>query len=171
MDEAVVRNPRLDVRRGDVAAAVSKSTAWPTSVILVCGAHRRDDEESTDLRVPTDPRRAGDGMAAARHDDLVRQVLTEGDGVCIVLIGEIDAASAPPLQRRLDEVIGSATGAVALDMSGISFIDSTGIRVLITLHRFLSTQRRSFALRAVSAQTRKVLDLAGLTSMLGVDGA
>ena len=108
-------------------------------------------------------------MGAARQDDLVREVVTDGDDVRVSLFGEIDAASVAPLQRRLDEVIGSTAGAVALDMSGVSFIDSTGIRLLVTVHRRLSAQRRSFVLSAISPQTRKVLDLAGLRKMLGTD--
>ena len=108
---------------------------------------------------------------AAREDDLVREVVVDGDGVRVSLVGEIDAASAPVLQQRLLEVIGSSAGAVALDMSGVSFVDSTGLRLLITVHRRLDEHHRAFVLSAISPQTRRVLDLAGLCSMFGTDDA
>ena len=108
---------------------------------------------------------------AAREDDLVREVVVDDDGVRMSLVGEIDAASAPALQQRLLEVIGTSAGAVALDMSGVSFVDSTGIRLLITVHRRLDEHHRSLVLSAISPQTRRVLDLAGLCSMFGTDDA
>ncbi len=82
----------------------------------------------------------------------------------------IDAASAARLQRSLDAVIGVSAGAVVLDMSGVSFIDSTGLRVLVVLQQRLSAQRRLLTLGDVSVQTRRLLELSGLSSVFGVDG-
>ena len=60
------------------------------------------------------------------------EVEVDGDDVHVTLVGEIDVACSETMQRRLDEVSELTVGAVLLDMSGVSFIDSTGIRVLVT---------------------------------------
>jgi len=86
------------------------------------------------------------------------------------VVGEIDAASAARRQRRLDAVIGVSAGAVVLDMSGVAFIDSTGLRVLVVLQQRLSAQGRPLTLGDVSVQTRRLLELSGLSSVFGVDG-
>ena len=109
-------------------------------------------------------------MAEAWDVDLVRDVVVDGDVVRVSVAGEIDAASGPRLQRSLDAVIGVSAGAVVLDMSGVSFIDSTGLRILVVLQQRLSAQRRLLTLSEVSVQTRRLLDLSGLSSTLGVDG-
>ena len=109
-------------------------------------------------------------MAETRDVNSVAEVVVDGNDVHLTLVGEIDASSAVLLQRRLDEVIESTTGVVVVDMSGVSFIDSMGIRVVVALRRRLSAQRRSLTLRDVSAPTRRMFDLTGLGPVLGVEG-
>ena len=108
-------------------------------------------------------------MAEARDVKPVTEVVVDGNDVHVTVVGEIDASSAAPLQRRLDEIIESTTGAVVVDMSGVSFIDSMGIRVVVALHRRLSAQRRSLTLLDASAPTRRMFDLTGLGPVLGVE--
>jgi anti-sigma B factor antagonist len=109
-------------------------------------------------------------MAQTWDIDLDRDVVVEGDVVRVSVAGEIDAASAPRLLRMLDEVTSLSAGAVVLDMSGVSFIDSTGLRILVVLKQRLAAQRRPLSLGDVSVQTRRLLELSGLGSVLGVDG-
>ena len=77
--------------------------------------------------------------------------------------------SAARLQRSLDAVTGVSTGAVVLDMSGVSFIDSTGLRVLVAFQQRLSAQRRLLTLGDVSVRTRRLIDLSGLSSVFAID--
>jgi anti-sigma B factor antagonist len=109
-------------------------------------------------------------MAEASDVDLVRDVVVDGDVVRASVAGELDGASAARLQRSLSAVIAVSAGAVVLDMSGVSFIDSTGLRVLVVLQRRLSAQRRPLTLGDVSAQTRRLLEISGLSAVFGVDG-
>jgi anti-sigma B factor antagonist len=109
-------------------------------------------------------------MAEAWDVDLVRDVVVDGDVVRVSVAGELDATSAARLQGSLDAATGVSAGAVVIDMSGVSFIDSTGLRILVVLQQRLSTQGRLLTLGEVSAQTRRLLDLSGLGSMFGVDG-
>jgi anti-anti-sigma factor len=100
----------------------------------------------------------------------VTEVVVDGTDVHVTLTGDLDLSSAWLFARRLDEVVDTTTGTLVLNMSGVTFIDSTGISVLIAAHRQLSPQGRSMVLRDVSASTRRVLDIAGLRGTLGVEG-
>lgn len=51
--------------------------------------------------------------------------------VSLVLSGELDLASTPVLQRRLDELQAEHSD-VRLDLSKLEFIDSTGVHLLIS---------------------------------------
>ena len=65
--------------------------------------------------------------------------------VCVLAIrGELDLAAAPHLSEVLSDVIrGEATDVVA-DLSAVSFIDSTGLAVLLNALRRLTRARRRF---------------------------
>ena len=47
--------------------------------------------------------------------------------------GELDMASAPMLEAALTTVINGGPAAVAVDLSELTFLDSAGIRVLLTV--------------------------------------
>ena len=65
------------------------------------------------------------------------------DGTCVVSVaGEVDLYTAPDLAQAL-ELNGSAGGRVVVDMSKCTFIDSTGLGVLIEAHGRLGAEALS----------------------------
>jgi anti-anti-sigma factor len=57
----------------------------------------------------------------------------DGDGVLVVaLTGELDFLSAPDLSARLSDIGGQPGNAVVVDVSGLTFIDSTGLNALVS---------------------------------------
>lgn len=60
------------------------------------------------------------------------QTVRQGERLCFVLSGEIDESSAPALRRQMDEALsGGGFREVVFDMSAVSFMDSTGIGLLL----------------------------------------
>ena len=45
----------------------------------------------------------------------------------------IDAAAAPAFKQRMSEALAAGTRRLVLDMSGVQFVDSTGLGVLVSL--------------------------------------
>jgi len=68
--------------------------------------------------------------------------------------GELDMASVPQLEQALPERNGS--GPLVLDMAGVSFIDSMGLRLLIKLC-IGSVLRPALVIRNPSPRVRQVL--------------
>jgi anti-anti-sigma factor len=85
-----------------------------------------------------------------------------GDGL-LRLVGEVDAATAPELARYLD----NDPRVRVLDMAQVTFIDSSGLKVLVIANRSRDASER-ITLRPVSPAARRVLELAGMTEWLGV---
>lgn len=57
-----------------------------------------------------------------------------GESATIVCAGELDIATAPNLEKAVDNVFGSVPPAkLSLDWSGLTFMDSTGIRLLLMI--------------------------------------
>ena len=58
-------------------------------------------------------------------------VTVEGESLLVKVAGELDLATAP----ELDACLRPVRGDVAIDCSGLDFIDSSGIRSLVEAHR------------------------------------
>jgi len=92
------------------------------------------------------------------------------DGCVVVrLQGELDMATTPALSRALDAALDGRPHALALDLSELTFIDSTGIRVLITGSRRAGGQGCSFVLRAPRRTVLKALRLTGVDRLMVVE--
>lgn len=77
-----------------------------------------------------------------------------------IVAGEIDAHSAPVLEAHLSE---APSGRVVLDMSGVEFIDSSGLRVLVTQQQRRSAHGCRFAVTEPSVCVQRLFDMVGLT--------
>ncbi len=75
------------------------------------------------------------------------------------LDGELDLASAPERSSAVQHALDCAAQPVVSDMSGVGFIDSTGVRTLVEAQRLPG---RDLVLLAPSGAVTRVLDLTGL---------
>jgi len=87
----------------------------------------------------------------------------------VVATGEIDMASAPGLWEALSEAIAAGQGDVIVDLSGVTFIDSQGLSVLVRACKALSPEGRGLCLRSPRSQVRQALEVSGVTSVLTLD--
>jgi anti-sigma B factor antagonist len=76
------------------------------------------------------------------------------------LIGELDLAAYDTAETALGPLFG-ADDDVTLDVSELSFVDSSGIRLFIRLHQALEA-RGTLILREPSEHVARVLEIAGL---------
>jgi anti-sigma B factor antagonist len=76
--------------------------------------------------------------------------------------GEIDAATAPELQRALEAAVAASAGAFVLDLTPASFLDSSGIGVLLRVRALLGREDRVLVVVCPPGPVRDVLALCGL---------
>ena len=72
-----------------------------------------------------------------QHGEPEFSVVAEHDGSGFVLsvYGELDMASAPELEKQVKRLQWAGAASIVIDLSGLDFIDSTGLHVLILAHR------------------------------------
>ena len=58
------------------------------------------------------------------------QVRIDGNDIHVTVTGDIDLSSTPALRARLEDALGVTVSRIVLDMSGVTFIDSTGLALL-----------------------------------------
>ncbi|MCE6999154.1 STAS domain-containing protein [Saccharothrix sp. S26] len=86
-------------------------------------------------------------------------------GVVVVAVaGELDMATVPAVEEFVRRRLGGVSRALVLDLSGVTFLGSTGINLLIALRS--RCEEQGAALRLV-ATTRVVLQPLALTDLTG----
>ena len=91
--------------------------------------------------------------------------LVNGKG--LRLAGELDLATAPELTEALLD-FASSKGEVYLDLSEVSFLDSSGLRVILALARSRGDYG-SLVLLAPSASVMRILEIMGIDEHPGIE--
>lgn len=93
------------------------------------------------------------------------------DGDWIVTIhGEIDVATSPALHETLDDVLARDAHLVTLDLTRLTFIDSSGLGVLVGAHKQLrQAGGDTIVLRGMQEPVRRVFEITGLTKLFTVE--
>lgn len=82
------------------------------------------------------------------------------------LSGEIDHHSAVELRRRIDEAVLAGTPEwLILDFSGVTFMDSSGIGLIMGRWRLMQEQGGRLTVRGVPKTLRKVMRVSGLDKL------
>lgn len=86
------------------------------------------------------------------------------------LAGELDVATAPALRQALLDLLnkGEDVPDITVDATGVSFVDSSGLAVLLMGARRWHAQERHLVLRP-SATLSRLLDLAGVRRAFELD--
>ena len=107
------------------------------------------------------------GGLALVLDPVTVHTKTDDGSPVVVVTGEIDMATAPMLGRELTAAIESGDGPVVLDLSDVTFFDSSGLRVAIVAHRELGERDRRLAVVCKpEGHVRRTFALAGLSDVL-----
>jgi anti-anti-sigma factor len=94
----------------------------------------------------------------------------DGPNVAVELFGEIDLANHDLVADQVKATITNETGSVRLDLSGLTYLDSTGLRFLFTLAERLDRMQVGLVVVAPPQSiARRVIDLAGLNHVAVVE--
>jgi anti-sigma B factor antagonist len=85
------------------------------------------------------------------------------------LRGEVDLATVPELQSKLEGLIVATDDDIAIDCADLTFIDSTGIGLVVYAQQALAVRGRACRLINMSDRARRPFDLLGLTDRLGIE--
>jgi anti-sigma B factor antagonist len=87
------------------------------------------------------------------------------------LSGEVDLSTSRELAESLNELVGSTTHVAAVDVSAVTFMDTTGLGALVKTAERLRRQSRSLILVCPPGPVRTLLETTGmLDRFLVTDG-
>jgi anti-sigma B factor antagonist len=90
------------------------------------------------------------------------------DRCLIVLSGELDISTAPVLRHRLAEITPDLTTDLVLDIGLLTFIDSTGLSLMVSEHKKLQAQGAGLTIFSPTPMTRRLFEISGLNSVLSI---
>jgi anti-sigma B factor antagonist len=111
-----------------------------------------------------------DDMPSELEEPLIIEASEEGTETVLVLGGELDPHTAPLLRDQIERSLGAGRVNLVLDLAGLSFIDSSGLRVIISAHKDTAERGGHLVLRSPSPTARRLLDITGLLDHIEISG-
>ena len=85
--------------------------------------------------------------------------------VTLEITGRLDTTTAPNLETVINELYDD-TKELIFDMSGVEYISSAGIRVLLRAYKKMNSAHRKIRIEKVNDMVREVFEMTGLLEML-----
>ena len=97
------------------------------------------------------------------------QIMTKRkNGLLIAsLSGELDHHNASQVREELDEELTMDIQELELDLSGITFMDSSGIGVILGRYRIMRERGGTLRVSAMSSYAARILKMAGILPLIG----
>ncbi len=93
---------------------------------------------------------------------------TRGGIVIIRLQGRLDAITSPPAFDALTKSIEEGNRQLLLNFSGVDYLSSAGMRILMALHKRLKTAQGKLIISAVNPPVMDILKMSGFNQLLQI---
>lgn len=90
----------------------------------------------------------------------------DNDKVVVQLHGDLDLAAAKEFRAFMGPIVDDTAIDLALDLEQLTYIDSTGIGILISILKMRHEQQASFTIMNVPPHVQKLFDMTGISKFL-----
>ena len=91
----------------------------------------------------------------------------ENGNVTLTVSGRLDTTTAPELEKTVDSILGG-TKELVFDMTGLEYISSAGLRVILKAQKAMNAQG-SMKLTGVNDSIMEVFDITGFLDILTIE--
>ena len=115
---------------------------------------------------------ANDGRSAERRDSPrleLREVANDGNHT-LLLSGEVDLLTAPELEEAIRRLCVDGTTGIVLDLRKVTFMDSSGLRAMLSAHRLCRQHRYELSVIPGPRQVQSLFQMTGLLELLPFQG-
>lgn len=91
------------------------------------------------------------------------------EGVCVIQItGRLDAATAPDLEKKLQDLLQAGENNFLIDLTDLNYISSVGLRVLLVLAKKTKASAGQAVLCGLQEHVYEVFEISGFTSIFQI---
>ncbi|MBR2743326.1 MAG: anti-sigma factor antagonist [Clostridia bacterium] len=92
-----------------------------------------------------------------------------GGGLTVYLSGELDHHTAKKTRDAIDDIISMKdVKKLTIDMSGVVFMDSSGIGLVLGRYKLLCELGATLELRVKNAQIRRIFEMSGVNRLIRI---
>lgn len=95
-------------------------------------------------------------------DALAVQIDQNPTRTLVRLTGEINLRTSPDLRAKLLEALAHVSPRMIVDLSGVPYMDSSGVGTLVELKRNVDRQKKTLALAGMNPRVRGVFEISKL---------
>ena len=124
---------------------------------------------ASDLPAEGGPDVSNEGTEAPFDDVITLSTSTSGDGVVTVtVVGEVDTFTAPVLRASLDTQLEQSPRELVIDLSGVQFLGSAGLAVLVETQKAARSRDVGLRLIATTRAVTRPLEVTGLIDLFTI---
>jgi anti-sigma B factor antagonist len=94
-------------------------------------------------------------------------VKSSGQVTVVVVAGDIDSNTAPQAQEQILPLVQPAAK-IVLDMSGVEYMSSAGLRMLLSMYRQISRQNGSIVLVGLAEEIKDTMSVTGFLNFFTI---
>jgi anti-anti-sigma factor len=91
-----------------------------------------------------------------------------GDVLIVKLSGRLDSSTAPSAEDNFTRAIANGVTRIAIDMSGLDYISSAGLRILLVIAKKLQQAKGKVVLFGLVANVREVFTISGFDKIFAI---
>jgi len=96
------------------------------------------------------------------------EIKTEGDKAILVLSDQLVDADRPMFERVVAQVVGAGPRSIHVDFSNLTYMDSAGLGLLLTLREQAEKARSQVVLTNPKGSVREILELARFDTLFTI---
>ena len=108
-------------------------------------------------------------MAKRESSNFLLAVDLAGAQPVVRIVGEVDMANSPAVKNTLAELVEGGHLAVVVDLTEVTFMDSSGLHVLVETQRRLSEFGGKVVLRRPRPAVGRLLEVTGITAIFELE--
>ena len=114
--------------------------------------------------LPSDPALRG------HHDEFHVAGAVRDDVLVVSLEGDLDIAARQKVNAFVELEVDACPGTLVVDMAAVSFVDSTGLSMLVAAQKTVAAHGGRVVVRRPSAQFRQLLRITGVDALVTIEG-
>lgn len=92
----------------------------------------------------------------------------DGNNITLSIVGRLDTITSVELSNELDKIFAEGAFNFILDLKGLDYISSAGLRVLLVTQKQVTSKGTKLELTGVNETVKSVLDMTGFSGILTI---